>query len=109
MMKSIAFAAILALGASACAPTPPAESAAPAAPAAPVTPEPPMPTENKDACGASALAHLVGKPITDTAVPPASPAVRHIRPGDAVTEDYRLERLNIYVTGADVIEKINCG
>lgn len=97
MMRSIALAAVFALGASACAPTDPA------------TPEPPMPTENTDACGASKLAHLVGKPITDAAVPPASPTVRHIRPGDAVTEDYRLERLNIYVTDADVIEKVNCG
>ena len=65
--------------------------------------------DGTDACGARANARLIGLPLSDPSVPPASRKVRHIRPGDAVTEDYRIERLNIYVTGADVIEKINCG
>lgn len=69
----------------------------------------PAPGDQADTCGAKALAHLIGKPLTDSAVPPASPAVRHIRPGDAVTEDFRIDRLNIYVTRADVIETIICG
>lgn len=65
--------------------------------------------DGTDACGARANARLIGLPLSEPSVPAASPKVRHIRPGDAVTEDYRIERLNIYVTGADVIEKINCG
>ena len=68
-----------------------------------------MSVDEQDACNAKALTHLIGKPLSDPGVPPASRSVRHIRPGDAVTEDYRIERLNIYVTSADVIEKINCG
>jgi len=97
MMRSIAFAIFVGLGASACAPTEPA------------TQEPPISVDERDACHAKVLAHLIGKPLTDPAVPPASLSVRHIRPGDAVTEDFRIERLNIYVTGTGVIEKINCG
>ncbi len=65
--------------------------------------------DGTDACGAQANARLIGLPLSDPSVPAASPRVRHIRPGDAVTEDYRIERLNIYVTSADVIERINCG
>jgi hypothetical protein len=80
--------------------------------AAPVEPPPGSVSgapDGTDACGAKANARLIGLPLSDPSVPAASPKVRHIRPGDAVTEDYRIERLNIYVTGAGVIEKINCG
>lgn len=65
--------------------------------------------DERDACGAKALAHLIGKSLGDAGVPAASSTVRHIRPGDAVTEDLRIERLNLYATGAGVIEMINCG
>lgn len=65
--------------------------------------------DERDACGAKALTHLIGKKLGDAGVPAASPKVRHIGPGDAVTEDLRIERLNLYVNGAGVIEMINCG
>jgi hypothetical protein len=65
--------------------------------------------DGTDECGAKEHARLIGMPLSDPSVPEVSPKVRHIRPGDSVTEDYRVERLNIYVTGDDVIEKINCG
>lgn len=96
MIRLPALAALLAL-ATACAPTQPAP-----------VPEPVTPVE-QDACFAKQLTDLIGKPLTNSSVPPASPKVRHIRPGDAVTEDYRIDRLNIYVSGTDIIEKINCG
>lgn len=95
---ALAFAAILAVSASACAPTQPA-----------AVPEPVATIDDRDPCFAKALSGLIGKPLTNSSVPPASPKVRHIRPGDAVTEDFREERLNIYVTSEDMIEKINCG
>ncbi len=98
MIRSLAAILSLAvISAGACAPTEPA------------TPELAMNIDERDACHAKSLTHLIGKPLTDPAVPPASRSVRHIRPGDAVTEDFRIERLNIYVTSTDVIEKINCG
>lgn len=103
MMMRLAVS-ILALGlAAACAqdsPAPPVELPPGAVSGAP---------DGTDECGAKANAHIIGKKLDDASVPPQSPKVRHIRPGDAVTEDYRVERLNIYVDSADVIEKINCG
>lgn len=71
--------------------------------------EPAQTIDERDACGAKAPAHLIGKSLGDAGVPAASSTVRHIRPGDAVTEDLRIERLNLYATGAGVIEMINCG
>lgn len=98
MIRSLALAALLIVAVGACAPT---QSAA--------FPEPVAPVEEQDACFAKQLTDLIGKPLTNSTVPPASPKVRHIRPGDAVTEDFRLDRLNIYVSDIDIIEKINCG
>lgn len=110
MIRTLAasFAFILA---AACAPAehPSAPLAEPTASApAPAEPAPPAPAEPDD-CKASTYQALIGKPLTDPAVPPQAQAVRHIRPGDSVTEDYRVERLNIYVTADGVIEKVNCG
>jgi NaMN:DMB phosphoribosyltransferase len=99
MMRPLALAAVLVFATAACVPT---------QPVAPM-PEPVASIDDRDPCFAKALADLIGKPLTNSSVPPASPRVRHIRPGDAVTEDLREERLNIYVTSTDMIEKINCG
>lgn len=52
---------------------------------------------------------LVGKPKTDPAVPPASPTVRIINPGDQVTMDFSAARLNIEVNSAGVITSMKCG
>ena len=68
-----------------------------------------MTVDERDACKAKSQTHLIGKKLSDPSVPPKSSTVRHIRPADAVTEDFRVERLNIYVTNDDVIETINCG
>lgn len=101
-MRAVAGVALLGLAMSAC--TPAGEPTAGPPPGA-VSGAP----DGSDACRAKAHARLIGKPLSDPSVPEASPLVRHIHPGDSVTEDYRVERLNIYVTGDDVIEKINCG
>jgi hypothetical protein len=104
MMRPAVLAAFAVMLAAGCAPAP---SAPPgdARAAGGVTGAP----DGTDECGAKASAGLVGKALSDPAVPPASPIVRHIRPGDAVTEDYRVERLNLYATEAGVIDRINCG
>jgi hypothetical protein len=65
--------------------------------------------DGTDQCNARANTGLIGKSLSDPTVPPATRLVRHIRPGDAVTEDFVVERLNLYATGAGVIERINCG
>jgi hypothetical protein len=101
-MRVFAGVALLGLAMSAC--TPAGEPTAGPPPGA-VSGAP----DGTDECGAKEHARLIGMPLSDPSVPEVSPKVRHIRPGDSVTEDYRVERLNIYVTGDDVIEKINCG
>jgi hypothetical protein len=111
-MKRLLGSALL-FALAACAEAP-ADTPQPLPPEAPTsgnqTPDAQTPgAQPPDDCGASAYAGLIGKPLADPAVPPASPELRHIRPGDAVTEDYRIERMNIYATEAGVIEKVTCG
>ena len=38
-----------------------------------------------------------------------APGVRFIRPGDAVTEDFSLQRLNIEIDLKEVISGVHCG
>jgi hypothetical protein len=93
-----ALMALAVLGLAACAETP---AALPAGPT--------LPSANDDTCNAAGHAGLIGKPLSDPAVPAKSPDVRHIRPGDAVTEDYRMNRLNFYADEGGRIDRISCG
>lgn len=96
MTRSLAALLLLAVS-TACAPAQPLADAVTGA------------LDGTDQCGAKANASLIGKSLTDPAVPRATRLIRHIRPGDAVTEDFVVERLNLYATEAGVIERINCG
>lgn len=60
-------------------------------------------------CGAGTLSSLVGQPVS--ALPGIGPwgALRIIRPGMAVTQDYSASRLNVRVDGTDTIESLSCG
>jgi len=63
-----------------------------------------------DACGASALQHLVGKTeaaLAATALPAG--ALRVIRPGMAVTMEYSPQRLNIELDETGHITRVFCG
>lgn len=60
-----------------------------------------------DECGAAALSSLIGAPAA--AAPAPSETVRVIRPGDAVTLDYRAERLNVEIGEDGRIERLRCG
>ncbi len=72
---------------------------------APVPPVDPGP----DACGASELQYLVGKPGVVLDGMRFSQDVRVIQPGMAVTMDYSATRLNIWLDRRDVIERVTCG
>jgi hypothetical protein len=100
MTRLFALLAFALCGALACAPPPPAQPSPDAVTGAP---------DGTDQCGAKANAGLIGKALSDPAVPPATRLVRHIRPGDAVTEDFVVARLNLYATESGSIERINCG
>jgi len=39
----------------------------------------------------------------------ASASVRVIRPGTAVTKDYRADRLNLHLDGSGIVTRISCG
>lgn len=70
--------------------------------------------ELKDcAAAAHALSVWVGKPYADaaTVLQPTGPVtvIRVIRPDTAVTQDYRIDRLNVDLDDRDVVTKIHCG
>lgn len=62
-----------------------------------------------DTCELAKYASLVGKPATDSAVPPAGPGVRHIKPDTQVTMDFRPDRLNIDINAEGVITGMKSG
>ncbi|MBT2130232.1 hypothetical protein KKW20_03780 [Planktotalea lamellibrachiae] len=62
----------------------------------------------KGSCGAAALTHLIGQPVSTFDALGHKGPVRVIRPGQAVTMDYRLDRLNVVLDEQDVITGVNC-
>ena len=65
-------------------------------------------------CNAEGLQDLVGRPATaelgaDAQQRSHSRTVRWIRPGDAVTMDFREDRLNINLDAQAQVERFNCG
>jgi hypothetical protein len=93
---------ILLAALTACTPAPPAETSAQASPVA------------EGNCSAEAAGDLIGKPYSAAAVEKArlasgSKTVRVIRPGMAVTMDYRIDRLNVDLDEKDVVTRVHCG
>lgn len=94
-----ALAAIVAVPLAACAQMPPVDEA---------------PVMGAGQCDASKLGDLIGKTATSALVADAqqrsmSRTVRVIKPGMAVTMDYRTDRLNIDVTDRNVVTATRCG
>jgi hypothetical protein len=115
-MKHTSILLIAGLALMACTPSEPtvtASTEAPPAAAAPppaAEPAPPAATDPAaDTCNMAQYATLIGKPSTDSGVPPASATVRIIKPGDQVTMDFQATRLNIDVNGSGVITAVRCG
>lgn len=76
------------------------------------TPEVPPPLPSKpidDECGAGALQSLVGQPAAVLQTMRFGGPVRVIRPGMAVTMDYRADRLNIEIDARETIIRVSCG
>lgn len=78
-------------------------------------PAPPPPrVEAQAGCGAERVQDHIGREyraaLSET-LEAASGAdrVRVIRPGDAVTLDYRADRLNVHLDDDDVISELGCG
>lgn len=67
-----------------------------------------------DGCGASRLRSFVGQTLDAAAQARAATTsgarvVRVIRPGQAVTMDYSIDRLNIEVDEQDKVMSVRCG
>ena len=77
--------------------------------AACVEPLPPVVDPGPDACGASQLQYLVGRPGVVLDGMRFSQDVRVIEFGSAVTMDYNPYRLNFWLDRRDVIERVVCG
>jgi len=65
-------------------------------------------------CGSGGLGRYVSQLATDDTLASIRAAIGHgrirtIRPGDAVTMDFRPERLNIEIGGSGRIERFRCG
>lgn len=94
-----ALATIVAVPLAACAQMPPVDE---------------TPVMGAGQCDASKLGDLIGKTATSAVVADAqqrsmSRTVRVIKPGMAVTMDYRTDRLNIDVTDRNVVTATRCG
>lgn len=75
---------------------------------------PPDTASGGGTCNAEPAQSLVGKPASDANVQAAFKAsgartMRSIKPGQAVTMDYREDRVNVYLDAGGNIERINCG
>jgi hypothetical protein len=79
---------------------------------APVPPPAPAPGELR--CVAEAGAWAVGKPVSDDLVAQVisdthSKTARVIRPGQAVTMDFRGDRVNVMLDMNDKVDRVTCG
>lgn len=75
---------------------------------------PPATPPSASACNAGAVQSFVGRAATDDVVNAArstagAKLLRVIKPGQAVTMDFRAERLNLYLDNAGAIERVSCG
>jgi hypothetical protein len=73
------------------------------------TAEVPAGVEPAQMCPAAAQAGLIGQPASVLETMRFADPVRILRPGTAMTMDYRAERMNIYIDADEKIEKLTCG
>ena len=65
------------------------------------------------ACDLSRAEGFIGKPgdavAEDARAAAGATSVRVIRPGQAVTDDYRVDRLNLETDDAGIVVRVRCG
>ena len=116
--KSIGLFAVLAL--TACTQPETQAPALVASPAPPPTAQPAPPSESAkpepaaDECGASKLGSYLGQPSAADTMARIKQTIGHdrirtINPGDAVTMDFRPDRLNVEVGEDGRIKRLRCG
>jgi Peptidase inhibitor I78 family len=113
MTRSFAILPLAAL-ALACTPAPTVDSTIETPAGETTMPAPETPMDGMMVCDAAAVQNLVGKPYTEAVGKDAqarskSKSMRLIRPGMAVTMDFRNDRLNIEVDEKNAITAVRCG
>ena len=99
MSKAVFLAAVSALAVSACATTS----------TEPVAEEVPATEPVADACGAQAREYLLGQRVSGVDLESLARVVRTINPGQPITMDYLVDRVNLDLDGDGVIVRIWCG
>lgn len=79
-----------------------------------VSEEEPAREDNRYACNAAAAQSLIGQTATQPVGAEAvrvtgARTLRWIRPGDAVTMDFRTDRLNLHIDAQNRITRVDCG
>jgi hypothetical protein len=74
---------------------------------APASPR--LPPMLEDTCGATDYANLIGQDATALEKVLILGMVRVIRPGDAVTQDFRPGRINFGINNANKVIEVSCG
>jgi hypothetical protein len=117
MTRNLAFLPLAAMMI-ACTPTPAVENNATVPAGETTMPAPKTPSngamDDMMACDAAAVQNLVGQSYTEAVGKDAqarskSKSMRLIRPGMAVTMDFRNDRLNVEVDDKSVITAVRCG
>ena len=70
---------------------------------------PPLPPASEDTCGAGDYDTLIGQDATALEKVLILGPVRVIRPGDAVTMDFRTDRINFRISADEEIIAVSCG
>ncbi len=71
--------------------------------------EPVLPPQLEDTCGARDYENLIGQDATALERVLLLGPVRVIRPGDAVTMDFRPDRVNFKISENETIRAVDCG
>ena len=67
------------------------------------------PAGGLESCGGTPVALLTGQPVSALPLTGGWGTLRVIRPGDSVTEEFSLQRLNVYLDANDRIHHLSCG
>ncbi|OAI94131.1 MULTISPECIES: I78 family peptidase inhibitor [Pseudomonas] len=78
------------------------------------TPEPVAPANTDGRCDAGNAGFVVGKPASADLLEQARKAsgaqlARILKPTDAITLEYRSERLNLHADDKGIVNRVNCG
>ncbi len=110
MQLSVPALGLLLCALAACAPIQPKPRPVPVAPVAPASPTPGFTEKEPDTCKAAGLQGLIGQPSGMARTVRAPGPMRIIGPVSVYDqEEYRSDRINLFIDGDGIIQRIGCG